>query len=82
MTAVGKATDPRWPACARRLGLPLEEPVQWEMEALDPGALHHRVLDVVDRCTDRAVLTAVLAEERRQRRELDALRCIWRERHP
>ncbi|MEU5438316.1 hypothetical protein AB0G73_33875 [Streptomyces sp. NPDC020719] len=52
------------------------------MEALDPGAPHHLVLDVVDRRTDRAVLTAVLAEERPQRRELDALRRVWRERHP
>lgn len=79
---MGKAADPRRPTCAGRLGLPLEEPVQWEMEALDPGAPHHLVLDVVDRRTDRAVLTAVLAEERPQRRELDALRRVWRERHP
>ncbi|WP_331720776.1 hypothetical protein OG762_52090 (plasmid) [Streptomyces sp. NBC_01136] len=37
--AVGKSTDPRWPAFAERHGLDPARPVQWEVEA-HPGELH------------------------------------------
>ncbi|GGP80050.1 hypothetical protein [Streptomyces melanogenes] len=80
LAAVGKVADPRWPAFARRHDLDPGHAVQWEAEALDPAELHGLVLDVVDRYLDRDTLTAVLAEELRQRRELEAFRRAWAER--
>ncbi|MCW8383975.1 hypothetical protein [Streptomyces justiciae] len=79
--AIGKATDPRWPAFARRHHLDPTRPVQWEVEALAPDVLHRLVLDVVNQHTDRAALTDVLAEEQRQRRDLDTALQAWQRRH-
>ncbi|MER6384984.1 hypothetical protein [Streptomyces sp. NPDC001250] len=77
--AVGKAADPRWPAFAQRHGLRPDRPVPWEVEALESAELHRLVLGLVDEHTDRDALAAVLAEERRQRRELDGFRRAWRD---
>jgi hypothetical protein len=68
--AEGKRDDPRWPAFARRYGFDVCQPVQWEVEALEPAELQRLVLEAVERYIDRAQLTQQLAEERRQRRRL------------
>ncbi|MET7563768.1 hypothetical protein ABZS95_26740 [Streptomyces sp. NPDC005479] len=68
--AEGKRDDPCWPAFARRYGFDVGQPVQWEVEALEPAELQRVVLEAVERYIDRAQLTQQLAEERRQRRRL------------
>lgn len=78
--AEGKRDDPRWPAFAAQYGFALEEPVQWEVEALDPGQLRRLVLAAVDRHIDRAALQEVVAEEDRQRRNLENYLDGWRHR--
>ncbi|MFE3144251.1 hypothetical protein [Streptomyces scopuliridis] len=75
--AEGKRDDPRWPGFARTYGFDISHPVQWEVEALEPAELHRLVLDAVDPYIDRQVLTAVIADELRQRRELDAFLNRW-----
>ncbi|WP_233414886.1 hypothetical protein [Streptomyces sp. N35] len=76
--AVGKSSDPRWPAFAARHGLDPGLPVQWEVEALDPAELRDIVWQILDRYTDRDVLAAVLSAEARERRQLEALYRAWR----
>ncbi|MCX5318129.1 hypothetical protein [Streptomyces sp. NBC_00154] len=68
--AEGKRDDPRWPAFARRYGFDVGQPVQWEVEALEPAELQRLVLEAVELYIDHAQLTRQLAEERRQRRRL------------
>ncbi|MFC9484606.1 hypothetical protein ACFTZM_00815 [Streptomyces hydrogenans] len=68
--AEGKKSDPRWPAFARQYGFDAGRPVQWEVEALEPGELKRLVLEAVAAYTDREVLAGVVAEEERQRRLL------------
>ncbi|MEV0493416.1 hypothetical protein [Streptomyces atratus] len=68
--AEGKRDDPRWPAFARRYGFDICQPVQWEVEALEPAELQRLVLEAVELYIDRAQLARQLAEERRQRRRL------------
>lgn len=67
----GKASDPRWPAFARRYGFDPAHPVQWEVEALEPAELQRLVLAAVDPYVDRAVLARQIAREEQQRRALD-----------
>lgn len=68
--AEGKRDDPRWPAFARRYGFDVCQPVQWEVEALEPTELQRLVLEAVELHIDRAQLARQLADERRQRRRL------------
>src|SRR5882757_6479218 len=75
--AEGKKDDPRWPAFARRYGFDVDRPVRWEVEALEPEELHRLVLDAVDPYVDRAVLAAVIADDRRQRRVSAAFLDRW-----
>ncbi|MCB5910369.1 hypothetical protein LIU39_23865 [Streptomyces sp. SF28] len=65
--ATGKAGDPRWLAFADRYELDPGQPVQWEVEALDPAELQRLVLDAVALYIDNAVLIDRIAEEERQR---------------
>ncbi|WP_160311128.1 hypothetical protein [Streptacidiphilus anmyonensis] len=73
----GKRGDPRWPAFAERYGFDVENPVQWEVEALPPEELERLVRRAVEPFVDRAVLREVLAEEAQQRAELDAFLGTW-----
>jgi hypothetical protein len=75
--AEGKRDDPRWPGFAARHGFDINEPVQWEVEALPPEELHRLVLDAVDPYVDRHVLADIVADEGRQRRALAALLSGW-----
>ncbi|MCG0283997.1 hypothetical protein [Streptomyces sp. PSAA01] len=75
--AAGKAGDPRWTGFARRYGLDPGQPVQWEVEALDPIELQLLVLAAVDPYIDRAVLGDRIAAEERQRRQLRAFTDAW-----
>ncbi|MGW2492394.1 hypothetical protein ACWCV9_35020 [Streptomyces sp. NPDC001606] len=75
--AVGKAGDPRWSGFASRYGLDASQPVQWEVEALDPTELQRLVLAAVAPYIDRPVLAARIAEEERQRRQLRAFVEGW-----
>ncbi|MET8221583.1 hypothetical protein ACFYRD_41055 [Streptomyces hirsutus] len=68
--AEGKRDDPRWPAFARRYGFDADQPVQWEVEALERAELQRLVLEAVERYINRMQLARQLAEERRQRRRL------------
>ncbi|MFI8306530.1 hypothetical protein ACIF80_24425 [Streptomyces sp. NPDC085927] len=43
--AEGKRDDPRWPAFARRYGFDADQPVQWEVEALERAELQRLVLE-------------------------------------
>ncbi|MFD4483469.1 hypothetical protein ACFWPU_46290 [Streptomyces sp. NPDC058471] len=73
----GKASDPRWPAWARRHGYDRQHPVQWEVEALDAAELRRLVLAAVDRYIDRQALADVVAEETRQRAALTEFGATW-----
>jgi hypothetical protein len=73
----GKRQDPRWPAFARRYGLGLEDPVQWEVEALEPDELQRLVLAAVDPYVDRRVLAEQIAREQEQRRVLADFLSGW-----
>ncbi|GAA0901010.1 hypothetical protein GCM10009574_088240 [Streptomyces asiaticus] len=73
--AAGKAGDLRWAGFARRYGLDPGQPVQWEVEALDPIELQRLVLAAVDPYIDRAVLGDCIAAE--QRRRLRAFTDGW-----
>ncbi|MFK0160721.1 hypothetical protein ACIQVK_52900 [Streptomyces sp. NPDC090493] len=75
--AVGKSTDPRWPAFAERHGLDPARPVQWEVEALEPAALRRLVMAAVRPHIDRERLREVLSEETRQREALAAFLATW-----
>ncbi|MFB7214680.1 hypothetical protein [Streptomyces sp. NPDC056255] len=75
--AAGKAGDPRWPGFARRYGLAADQPVQWEVEALDPTELQRLVLAAVAPYIDRRILTEQIAEEERQRGQLRAFTEGW-----
>lgn len=75
--AQGKGEDPRWPGFAARHGFDVDEPVQWEVEALPPHELRRLVLAAVDPYVDRQVLAGVVAEEDRQRRSLAAFLRGW-----
>lgn len=75
--AAGKAGDPRWPAFASRYELDTGEPVQWEVEALDPVELQRLVLAAVAPYIDNVVLAARIAEEARQRESLRAFVEGW-----
>lgn len=79
-SAVGKAANLRWSDFARRHDLDVTTHVQWEIEAMDPEVLQGLVLDVVVAHTDRDALAAVLAEERSQRRALEAAVRAWHHR--
>ncbi|MET9432286.1 MULTISPECIES: hypothetical protein [unclassified Streptomyces] len=68
--AEGKRDDPRWPAFAQRYGFDVDQPVQWEVEALEPAELQRLVLEAVEAHIDRSQLARQLAEEQRQRRQL------------
>ncbi|WP_434600148.1 hypothetical protein [Streptomyces sp. A5-4] len=78
--AVGKSTDPRRPAFARRHDLDPTHPVQWEVEALDAAELRRLVLAAVTPFVDVGVLAEQLAEEDRQRRQLRDLVEDWQRR--
>ncbi|MFD8385237.1 hypothetical protein ACFV2X_43095 [Streptomyces sp. NPDC059679] len=78
LPAVGKGTDPRWPAFAERHGLDPARPVQWEVEALEPADLRSLVMAAVRSHLDRERLREVLAEEARQREALAAFLATWR----
>ncbi|GEB60055.1 hypothetical protein GCM10017674_75390 [Streptomyces gardneri] len=73
----GKRGDPRWPAFARRYGFDIEHPVQWEVEALEPGELRRLVLAAVDPYIDRDVLARQIAREEQQRRALEGFAGRW-----
>ncbi|MFE3686484.1 hypothetical protein ACFXPM_25080 [Streptomyces sp. NPDC059095] len=73
----GKRGDPRWPAFARRHGFPVEHPVQWEVEALEPDELRRLVLDAVDPYIDREVLARQIARQEDQRRALASFVRGW-----
>jgi hypothetical protein len=75
--ADGKRDDPRWPTFARRHGLNVDRPVQWEVEALPPAELQRLVRQAVAPFVDTAVLEAVVAEEERQRAALAAFIARW-----
>ncbi|MFD0271077.1 hypothetical protein ACFVGY_31595 [Streptomyces sp. NPDC127106] len=75
--AAGKAGDPRWAGFARRYGLDPAQPVQWEVEALDPAELQRLVLNAVAPHVDQAVLNDVIAEEDRQRDRLREFTGQW-----
>ncbi|MFD3557964.1 hypothetical protein ACFWWA_38595 [Streptomyces goshikiensis] len=75
--ASGKAGDPPWAGFARRYGLDPAQPVQWEVEALDPAELQRLVLDAVAPHVDGAVLNDVVAEEQRQRDRLKEFAGEW-----
>ncbi len=75
--AAGKAGDPRWAGFARRYGLDVGRPVQWEVEALDPAELQRLVLAAVAPYVDQSVLDARIAEEERQRGRLRAFTERW-----
>ncbi|MDK1476943.1 hypothetical protein QNO07_26710 [Streptomyces sp. 549] len=75
--AAGKAGDPRWPGFARRYGLGPRQPVQWEVEALDPTELQRLVLAAIAPYIDDAVLADRITEEERQRRQLRAFTEEW-----
>ncbi|MGW3390484.1 hypothetical protein [Streptomyces cinereoruber] len=75
--AVGKAGDPRWAGFARQYELDPGQPVQWEVEALDPTELQRLVLAAVAPHIDRRVLTDRIAEEERQRGQLRAFTEGW-----
>jgi hypothetical protein len=75
--AEGKRGDPRWPAFAARHGFDPARPVQWEVEAVDPGELRRLVLAAVDGYVDREQLAARIADEERQRRALRDLAEGW-----
>ncbi|MFF5205729.1 hypothetical protein [Streptosporangium sp. NPDC000396] len=75
--AEGNRDDPRWPRFAARYGLNVDDPVQWEVEALDPTELQRLVMAAVHPYVDRAVLAAVLTDEARQRRALDLFVARW-----
>ncbi|MER6094160.1 hypothetical protein [Streptomyces bluensis] len=77
----GKAGDPRWTGFARRYGLDPGQPVQWEVEALDPTELQRLVLAAVAPYVDQAVLGDRIAEEERQRRQLRAFADGWPSSH-
>ncbi|MFJ4478784.1 hypothetical protein [Streptomyces xanthochromogenes] len=73
----GKRGDPRWPAFARRHGFPIEDPVQWEVEALEPDALRRLVLAAVDPYIDRQALARQTARQEEQRRALPPFVQSW-----
>ncbi|MFF4324506.1 hypothetical protein [Streptomyces sp. NPDC001568] len=73
----GKRGDPRWPAFARRYGFDIENPVQWEVEALEPDELQRLVLAAVDPYIDRDVLAQQIAREEQQRRALEGFAGRW-----
>lgn len=73
----GKRKDPRWPAFAERYGFAVENPVQWEVEALDPVELRRLVMAAVEPYVDRAALALVLAEEQRQAEAMAAFLATW-----
>ncbi|MFF2789792.1 hypothetical protein ACFVT6_24065 [Streptomyces sp. NPDC058049] len=75
--AAGKAGDPRWAGFARRYGLDAGQPVQWEVEALDPAELQRLVLAAVAPYVDQALLDARIAEEVLQRDRLRAFTAQW-----
>lgn len=75
--AAGKAGDPRWAGFARRYGLDPGQPVQWEVEALDPIELQRLVLAAVAPYLDEAILGDRIAEEERQRGQLRAFAAGW-----
>ncbi|MFF9206311.1 hypothetical protein ACF1AE_31830 [Streptomyces sp. NPDC014986] len=68
----GKQGDPWWRAFADRYDCDPRCPVQWEVEALDPAELRRLVLAVVAPYIDEKVLTERIAEEERQRGQLEA----------
>jgi len=57
--------------------LATDQPVQWEVEALDPTKLQRLVLAAVASYIDRRVLTDRIAEEERQRGPLRAFTEGW-----
>lgn len=80
--AAGKAGDPRWAGFAQRYGLDVDQPVQWEVEALDPAELQRLVLAAVAPYVDQSVLDARIAQEERQRGRLRAFTETWPARRP
>lgn len=77
--ADGKAADPRWPAFAERHGLARSEPVQWEVEALDPAELRRLVLEAVEPFVDRAALARQIEAEAEQRERIEQFLARWGE---
>ncbi|MGX1913637.1 hypothetical protein ACWIID_33060 [Streptomyces phaeochromogenes] len=73
----GKHRDPRWPAFARRYGFDIDNPVQWEVEALAPDELQRLVLAAVDPYIDRGVLAEQIVREEQQRRALSDFLGGW-----
>lgn len=62
---------------AARHDLDPARPVQWEVEALDPTELHRLVLAAVAPYIDQTVLADRIAEEERQRGQLQAFTDGW-----
>ncbi|MEV6133074.1 hypothetical protein AB0M05_40850 [Streptomyces violaceusniger] len=75
--AAGKAGDPRWPGFASRYELDPSQPVQWEVEALEPVELQRLVLSAIAPYIDQAVLADRIAEEEWQRGQLRAFTDGW-----
>ncbi|MER8103914.1 hypothetical protein [Kitasatospora sp. NPDC094016] len=73
----GKKNDPRWPAFAAKYGFDPARPVQWEAEALDRDELHALLMAGVDPYVDRGILAEVLADEQRQRAQLQTFVNGW-----
>ncbi|MFJ3881563.1 hypothetical protein ACIPW5_29445 [Streptomyces sp. NPDC090077] len=73
----GKRDDPRWPAFARRYVFDIEQPVQWEVEALEPDELQCLGLAAVDPYIDRDALAREIAREEQQRRALEDFAGGW-----
>ncbi|MER6611593.1 hypothetical protein ABT282_38555 [Streptomyces sp. NPDC000927] len=76
-SAEGKHCDPRWPAFADRYGLDSAQPVQWELEALEPDELQRPVLSAVAPYVDSAVLARQIAREEERRRVLATFLGGW-----
>ncbi|MEU4655031.1 hypothetical protein AB0G32_14025 [Streptomyces sp. NPDC023723] len=73
----GKRDDPRWSAFARRYGFDIDKPVQWAVEALEPGELQRLVLAAVAPYGDRDVLARQVAFEDEQCRALAVFLDSW-----
>ncbi|WP_051838755.1 hypothetical protein [Streptomyces sp. NRRL WC-3742] len=73
----GKKGDPRWSAFAAKYGFDPARPVQWEVEALERNELHALLMAAVEPYVDREILAEVLADEQRQRAQLQTFVNGW-----
>jgi hypothetical protein len=73
----GKLGDPRWLAFAAKYGFDPAHPVRREVEALDRDELYDLLMAAVEPYIDRDVLAEVLADEQRQREQLEDFVSRW-----